>query len=194
RMGRPGWKRPRKLSPTALVWRTERLYTISVVGARRGTTQFLFPKLQPTSPTLFLPVPDLEIAPMKTSTERISHPRSTPSSVQAVTDALAAPFEPSEVKFKPAVVSGNRALALAYVDARVIQDRLDDVLGVAGWQDDYECRPDGAVVCRLRLRLGDEWITKGDVGGPREQPDQGDRRQAAVSDALQRAAGNVGIG
>jgi hypothetical protein len=116
------------------------------------------------------------------------------SEVRAVTDALAAPFDPSEVKFKPAVVSGNRAMALAYVDARVIQDRLDSVLGVAGWQDDYECRPDGSVVCRLRLRLGDEWVTKVDVGGPSEQPDGGDRLKAAFSDALKRAAVKFGIG
>src|SRR4029450_7852363 len=52
--------------------------------------------------------------------------------VAAITRALAQPFELTEVKFKPAVVTGNRALALAYVDARVIQDRLDDVLGVTG--------------------------------------------------------------
>jgi len=114
--------------------------------------------------------------------------------VEAVMKALAAPFAPTEVRFKPAVVSGNRALALAYVDARVIQDRLDDVLGVTGWQDDYEFLPDGSVVCRLRLRLGGEWITKVDVGGPSEQPDEGDRRKAAVSDALKRAAVKFGIG
>jgi hypothetical protein len=98
------------------------------------------------------------------------------------------------VRFKPAVVSGNRALALAYVDARVIQDRLDDVLGVAGWQDDYECLADGSVVCRLRLRLGDTWVTKVDVGGPSEQPDGGDRLKAAFSDALKRAAVKFGVG
>jgi hypothetical protein len=91
-------------------------------------------------------------------------------------------------------VSGQRALALAYVDARVIQDRLDDVLGVTGWQDEYECLPDGSVVCRLRLRLGEEWITKMDVGGQSEQPDEGDRRKAAFSDALKRAAVKFGIG
>ncbi len=120
---------------------------------------------------------------------------SSPSArVTELTEALAAPFDPREVKFKPAVVSGQRALALAYVDARVIQDRLDDVLGVAGWQDEYECLPDGSVVCRLRLRLGDEWITKMDVGGPSEQPDEGDRRKAAFSDALKRAAVKFGIG
>jgi hypothetical protein len=114
--------------------------------------------------------------------------------VEALTQALSGPFDPREVKFKPAVVSGNRALALAYVDARVIQDRLDEVLGVAGWQDEYECLPDGSVVCRLRLRLGDEWITKMDVGGPSEQPDEGDRRKAAFSDALKRAAVKFGVG
>src|SRR5690606_31105854 len=91
-------------------------------------------------------------------------------------------------------VSGNRALALAYVDARVIQDRLDEVLGVTGWQDEYECLPDGSVVCKLHLRLGSEWITKMDVGGQSEQPDEGDRRKAAFSDALKRTAVKFGIG
>jgi hypothetical protein len=115
-------------------------------------------------------------------------------SVEQLTEALAAPFDPREVRFKPAVVSGNRALALAYVDARVIQDRLDEVLGVTSWQDEYECLPEGSVVCRLRLRLGEEWITKMDVGGQSEQPDEGDRRKAAFSDALKRAAVKFGIG
>jgi hypothetical protein len=114
--------------------------------------------------------------------------------VNAIAQALAAPFEQAEVKFKPQTVSGNRALAVPFVDARVIQDRLDDVLGVMGWQDSYECLPDGAVVCRLRIRLGAEWITKEDVGGQSEQPDEGDRRKAAFSDALKRAAVKFGIG
>ncbi len=117
-----------------------------------------------------------------------------PVDVDALTKRLTEPFDPSEVRFKPAVVSGSRALALAYVDARVIQDRLDNVLGVRGWQDDYEVLADGSVLCRLRLRLGDEWITKTDVGGPSEQPDGGDRTKAAVSDALKRAAVKFGIG
>src|ERR1700722_18608877 len=114
-----------------------------------------------------------------------------PASVPEVADvgrlaqASPAPFAPREVKFKPALVSGNRALALAYVDARVIQDRLDDVLGVMGWQDSYRVLPEGSVMCRLRLKIG-EWITKVDVGGQSEQPDGGDRTKAAFSDALKR--------
>ncbi len=107
---------------------------------------------------------------------------------------LAEPFEAGEVKWKPAVVSGNRAMALAYVDARVIQDRLDEVMGATGWQDEYDVLTDGSVTCKLRLRLGDEWIMKMDVGGPSEQPDGGDRMKAAFSDALKRAAVKFGVG
>ncbi len=109
-------------------------------------------------------------------------------------EAFQAPFDPSEIKWKPAVVSGERAMALAYVDARVIEDRLDNVLGVAGWQDEYQVLPDGSVMCRLKVRVDGEWITKEDVGSLSEQPDGGDRMKAAFSDALKRAAVKFGIG
>ncbi len=112
----------------------------------------------------------------------------------ALMEALAAPFEETEIKFKPQVVKGNSCLALVYVDARAIQDRLDDVLGTRNWQDDYECLPDGSVLCRLKIRVGGEWLTKVDVGGPSEQPDGGDRVKAAFSDALKRASVKFGIG
>lgn len=111
-----------------------------------------------------------------------------------IAQALAAPFDMSEVKFKPQAVKGNRALALAYVDVRAIMDRLDNVVGVENWQDHYQLLPDNSVMCRLRVRIGDRWITKADVGGPSEQPDGGDRLKAAFSDALKRAAVKFGIG
>jgi hypothetical protein len=114
--------------------------------------------------------------------------------VNALAEALAAPFDPGEVKFKPQAVKGDVALAVPFVDARVIEDRLDSVLGIFGWQDSYEPLPDGAVICRLRIRAGKEWIIKEDVGGQSEQPDEGDRRKAAFSDALKRAAVKFGIG
>src|SRR5262245_31821845 len=114
--------------------------------------------------------------------------------IQALTSSLAAPFEPKDVKFKPQMVKGNRCLAMAYIDARLIQDRLDAVLGAENWEDAYKVLPDGSVMCRLRLKLGDKWITKTDVGGPSEQPDGGDRMKAAFSDALKRAAVKFGIG
>jgi hypothetical protein len=111
-----------------------------------------------------------------------------------IRDALAAPFEPSEVKFKPQSVKGNRAKAIAYIDARLVEDRLDEVVGVGGWQDEYQVLPDGSVVCQLRVKINGEWVTKTDVGSQSEQPDEGDRMKAAFSDALKRAAVKYGVG
>lgn len=115
-------------------------------------------------------------------------------SVDGIAKALHEPFDPAIIKWKPQVVSGNRAMAIAYVDARVVQDRLDDVLGIDGWQDDYEALPDGSVTCRLKIRLNGEWLMRTDVGGQSEQPDGGDRMKSAFSDALKRTAVKFGIG
>lgn len=108
---------------------------------------------------------------------------------------LAEPFPADEVKWKPQAVKGNRAMAVAYIDARCVQDRLDDVVGPSNWQDSYTVLPDGVtILCKLSIRVGVEWMTKEDVGAPSEQPDGGDRIKAAFSDALKRAAVKWGIG
>jgi hypothetical protein len=116
------------------------------------------------------------------------------TNLQDVARRLATPFDAAAVRRKPTKLSGNRALAAAYIDSRAVQDRLDEVLRVDGWQDDYQCLPDGSVVCRLRCRISGEWLTKVDVGGPSEQPDGGDRLKAAFSDALKRAAVKFAVG
>jgi len=130
---------------------------------------------------------------MTNNSKRTKTPSRDPI-LQALADALATPFDPRNVKFKPQSVKNNRCLAMAYIDARLIQDRLDEVLGVENWQDRYDILPDGSVMCRLRVNLGGRWITKADVGSPSEQPDSGDRLKAAFSDALKRAAVKFGIG
>jgi hypothetical protein len=107
---------------------------------------------------------------------------------------LADPFDAHEVKWKPQVVRANRAMAIAYVDARVVEDRLDEVFGVDGWQDGYQVLPNNNVICKLRVKIDDEWIEKSDVGSQSDQPDEGDRMKAAFSDALKRAAVKLGIG
>lgn len=115
---------------------------------------------------------------------------------EAVRAALSAPFDPRDVKFKPQMVKNNRALAMAYIDARLVMERLDEVIGVENWQDEYQSLADGSVQCQLRVRFptSDEWVCKSDVGSPSEQPDAGDRLKAAFSDALKRAAVKFGIG
>lgn len=120
---------------------------------------------------------------------------------------LAEPFPPDEVEFKPQAVSksGDRALAVAYVDARAVEGRLDQVLGPENWQDRYEVIWDQAnkvlgVKCSLWVRdpnastAGEKgWIVKEDVGSPSDQPDPSDRLKAAFSDALKRAAVKFGV-
>ncbi len=109
--------------------------------------------------------------------------------------ALAAYFAPDEIRFLPKNVKGGRALAFAYLTARAVMDRLDAVLGVDGWTDHYETMPNNSVRCSLAVKLdGENWITKQDVGGPSEQPDESDRDKAAHSDALKRAAVKFGVG
>jgi hypothetical protein len=111
-----------------------------------------------------------------------------------ISERLAEPFDRDEIKWKPQMVKGERALAVAYVDARVVMDRLDAVFGVLGWRDEYSLLEGGCVLCRLSCRVDGEWIHKEDVGSPSEQPDEGDRIKAAHSDALKRAAVKFGIG
>jgi hypothetical protein len=105
-------------------------------------------------------------------------------------------FPAAALRWKPQSVTkdGKRALAVAYIVARDVMQRLDDAVGVENWQDDYVLLDGGQVMCKLSVRFGDAWVTKCDVGGESEQPDKGDREKAAFSDALKRAAVKWGIG
>lgn len=98
------------------------------------------------------------------------------------------------LKWKPQTVKNNNALAVVFIDARIVQDRLDDVVGPSNWKTDYIVLADGSVECRLSIWVDGEWVGKCDVGSPSEQPDGGDRLKAAYSDSLKRAAVQWGIG
>jgi hypothetical protein len=113
--------------------------------------------------------------------------------MQEIQHALSEPFGPDQVEWKPQAVKENHALAVAYIDARTVMDRLDAVLGVGGWQTSYREMASG-VVCTLRVKVDGEWVSHEDVGSFSEQPDQGDKLKAAFSDALKRVAVHVGIG
>lgn len=115
---------------------------------------------------------------------------------------LLEPFHPSALGWKPQTVSGHRCLAIAYIDARDVMKRLDDVVGPENWSSMLDELPDGCIRCILSIRIvsgeGEhrtaEWVSKTDVGGPSDQKDLGDRKKAAASDALKRAAVQWGIG
>jgi hypothetical protein len=84
---------------------------------------------------------------------------------------------------------GDKAMALAYIDARDVMDRLDSVCGASDWQDRYEFH--GArTICYLSIRVDGEWITKADGAGDSDV----EAEKGAISDALKRAAVKWGIG
>ncbi len=97
-----------------------------------------------------------------------------PTDPRQIQAALSAPFAAHEVRFRPGATANGKALAPAYVSARVVQQRLDDVMGF-DWRDEYEFLPGGCVLCKLSLRVAGEWATRADVGSPSEQPDEGDQ-------------------
>lgn len=121
-----------------------------------------------------------------------------PKTEMTVAERLAEPFPPEAVGWKPQSIKGDRAMAVAYIDARDVMDRLDEVLGPENWMDSYEVLNDGCVVCTLEVHFPDSdekiWASRQDVGSPSEQSDSGDRLKAAFSDALKRAAIKFGIG
>lgn len=107
---------------------------------------------------------------------------------------LSRPFPEGTVKFKPGVVSGNKCLPMAFIDARDVSHRLNTVLGLAGWDTRYKMIAPNLVQCRLRLWLDGRWIAREDVGDISEQPSKGDQMKSAFSDALKRAAVHFGVG
>ncbi len=58
-------------------------------------------------------------------------------SLEDIQRELAAPFDINDVKYRIQALSGDQALMLPYCDARAIQDRLDSVLGMDNWRDEY---------------------------------------------------------
>lgn len=117
--------------------------------------------------------------------------------------ALAAPFEPSEISWRVGSVTKDKlkGMALAYLDARAVADRLDAVCGPDGWQ----CRYSHAAqktVCDIGIRVQTEaatanavyqtyeWLWKADGAGDSDI----EAEKGALSDAFKRAAVRWGIG
>lgn len=105
--------------------------------------------------------------------------------------ALAAPFPPEEVSWRLGSTSKEKmkGMALAYLDARAVMDRLDAVCGPAGWQCKYS-HANGKTVCDIGIKCGDEWIWKADGAGDSDI----EAEKGALSDAFKRAAVRWGIG
>jgi hypothetical protein len=119
----------------------------------------------------------------------------------SIWEQLAEPFPLEATHWRVGSVTKDkkRGVALAYIDARDVMDRLDRVVGPENWQDHYEETPSGRVICTITIRhdanaaAGDGPYTvaiKSDGAGDTSY----EGAKGAISDAFKRAAVKFGVG
>lgn len=106
---------------------------------------------------------------------------------------LAEPFEPEIVSWRVGSVSAEkkRGMALAFVDARDVMNRLDEACGPFGWMTEHSAL--GArTMCRLSIRDPEtgEWISRTDGCGDTDY----EAEKGSFSDSLKRVAVTFGVG
>jgi len=111
-----------------------------------------------------------------------------------ILEELAAPFSKNDIQYRvlrhwSRGKNGYSVLLATYVTNRAIHTRLDGVMGVENWRNEYRDM-NGGILCRLWLRIGSEWIYREDGAEPTKvEPFKG-----GLSDAMKRAASQWGIG
>ena len=105
--------------------------------------------------------------------------------------ALAAPFTGTDLKTRP----GRGGMTFTYADARAVAQRLDDVLGLAGWQFEVKVADPAAKVVHGTLIAVIDGVTtvRQDFGYPNSAQDD-EPLKSAASDALRRCAAQIGVG
>jgi len=111
-----------------------------------------------------------------------------------IAEKLRAPFGPDEVEWRVGTTTKDKTkgMALAYIDARTVMRRLDDVIGPFGWQcENKELRGGKMIICSIGIRMENgEWIWKSDGAGDTAV----EAEKGCLSDAFKRAAVRWGIG
>lgn len=117
-------------------------------------------------------------------------------SIQNLLLALSEPFPAEAIDWRVGATNSDKdkGIALAYLQARPVMDRLDDVIGSENWTDSYTPiqSKDGLVgfICTLTLKLEGEWISKTDGADTSDI----EAIKGGFSDAFKRAAVKWGIG
>lgn len=102
-------------------------------------------------------------------------------------------YEDIEWRAQQAGISSNGnpyCMVLAYVTNRAIMNRLDEVFGPFGWQNEFRDIPGGGVECGISVLNDGVWITKWDAANQT----QIEATKGGRSDSMKRAAVQWGIG
>jgi len=111
--------------------------------------------------------------------------------INSWTELLKEPFAVDEIEWRIGATLKDKlkGLAVAYITNRAIQNRLDKVCGVDGWQNEFK-EVNGGFVCGISISIHGSWITKYDGASLTGiEPIKG-----GLSDAMKRAAAQWGIG
>lgn len=106
-------------------------------------------------------------------------------------EQLEKPFLDDELEFRVGATNSDKTkgLALAYIQARAIQNRLDEVVGIENWRVSYK-EINGGFLAKLELKINNEWIAKEDGANVTDY----EAIKGGISSAFKRAASVWGIG
>lgn len=111
---------------------------------------------------------------------------------QDLFDALSAPFPTDYIDWRIGSTTKDKSkgMALAYIDARCVMDRLDTICGPGHWQCNYTPAT-GMLLCNIGIHFpGGGWTWKSDGAGTTDF----EAEKGMASDAFKRAAVRFGIG
>lgn len=105
-----------------------------------------------------------------------------------IENELKKPFPEGAIHWRVGATTGDKSkgIALAYIDARDVIERLDFVVGQGNWQ----CRYPFAGCCELGIKIDGEWVWKSNGAGVTDY----EAEKGQYSDAFKRAAVLWGIG
>ena len=111
-------------------------------------------------------------------------------SKEIILEQLSRPIDIKDIDFRvQSINKGGYATILAYKDARVDMNILDDVCGPENWQRDHK-EIKGVVYCGIGIFLNEKWVWKWDAG----TESMTEKQKGEASDSFKRAGFNWGIG
>lgn len=110
---------------------------------------------------------------------------------------LNAPFESHEIEWRVSRKGVNNGkpwvVVFCYITSRAVQDRLDSVFGIFGWENHVKEIRGNGFLSGISIFQNDRWITKWD-GAEGSTSNGMDLVKSGSSNALKRAAVLLGIG
>jgi len=105
---------------------------------------------------------------------------------------LSEPFPVDKIRWRIQKKYDTQAYVLAYIDARDVMNRLDQVVGPGNWKREHNITPQGMFLCTVSIWDDEskQWIPKQDGAGETNV----EQEKGGLSDSFKRACVNWGIG